>query len=219
MGERSVFIRWLWGMGALALACGLMACAGGGGGVTPERRPVPSAPAGGVPVAPLKIPMPLDRAGHRVDVIFDIPEPPRGQRARGYFVGLRMPFAPTDPEGRIAAIDAHPVEVRVTLHRLEAGGEVAVRMVRWTDVSKPHEQPRRYESIPLTDDVATTRGEFSEHSGAPPGTPDASTYVMSLGAPKGDAPGRYRLSLETLRDRAELRGVTTFLVFEQLPKR
>lgn len=211
MVYRAPFMRWSRWLGAAALACGLLACAGG-----PKPAPASAVPSDGVPVAPLMIAMPLDRAGHRVDVIFDIPEPPQGERARGYFLGLRMLFAPG--MGRVQVFDAHPVEVRVTLHRLEDGVEMPVQLVRRTDVSKGHE-PSRFEAIPLKDDIAIARGEFTELSDAPQGTPDASTYVMSFAGPRGDAPGRYRLRLETLNDIPQLQGVKGFLAFEQGPKR
>lgn len=169
--------------------------------------------------APLKIPMPLDKVGHKVDVTFDIPEPPQGERSRGYFLGLRLLFAPTDPDNRIATIDAYPVSIRVTMHRLEGGVEQPVQFVRLTDVSKPYEQPRRYEAIPLKEDVASTRREFTEYSGAPPGTPDASTKVFGFAAPLVDSPGRYRLRVETLSNIPQARGFKAFLAFEQNPIR
>ncbi|MDP2023139.1 MAG: hypothetical protein Q8L16_19850, partial [Hydrogenophaga sp.] len=48
------------------------------------------AATGDVLRAPLKIPMPLDKAGHKVDVTFDVPVPPKVSHSTGYFLGLRM---------------------------------------------------------------------------------------------------------------------------------
>ncbi|MDP3884663.1 hypothetical protein [Hydrogenophaga sp.] len=167
--------------------------------------------------APLRIPMPLDKAGHKVDVTFDIPEPPQGERSRGYFIGLRVLFAPGI--GQAQHIDAHPVSVRLTLHRLNGGVDVPVQLVKIADVSKPYEQPRRFVAIPLKGDLANSKGQFSEHSGASPGTPDASTYVLEFAAPQVDSPGKYRLKLETLKNIPQLHGFKAFLAFEQAPRR
>jgi hypothetical protein len=168
--------------------------------------------------APLKIPMPLDKAGHKVDVIFDIPEPPQGERSRGYFIGLRLLFAPADPDERISTIAANPVTVRMTLHRLVGGHEESVQLVKFAQVSKGS-QPYRSEALPLKNDSAVSTGVFTEYSGATPGTPDASTYVLEFAAPRGDAPGKYRLRVETLKDIPQLQGFKAFLAFEQSPKR
>jgi hypothetical protein len=183
-----------------------------------KTDPVPVQAAGnGVLQAPLKIPLLLDKAGQKIDVAFEIPEPPWGERSRGYFIGLRLLFAPAGVD-RIPVIDAHPVAVRVTLHRMEEGEERPVQLVKLTQVSKGYE-PYRSEAIPLKDGLARSEGSYSEFSGAPPGTPDASTYVLEFAAPRGDRPGRYRLKLETLDDIPQLRGFKAFLVFEQAPKR
>lgn len=168
--------------------------------------------------APLKIPMPLDKAGHKVDVTFDVPVPPKVSHSTGYFLGLRTLFAPSDPDGKIATIDAHPVEVRVTLHRLLGGKEIPVQFWNRVDVSKGYE-PSRIESFPLKDDIAVSRRSFTEYSGAPPGRPDASTYVLRFGGPDEQGPGRYRLRLETRNDIPQLHRYKAFLVFERAPDR
>jgi hypothetical protein len=168
--------------------------------------------------APLKIPMPLDKAGHKIDVTFDVPPPPKVSHSTGYFLGLRVLFAPSDPNGKIATIDAHPVSVRVTLHRMQDGKEVPVKIWNLVNVAKGYE-PSRYEPFSLKDDIAVSRRAFTEYSGAPPGTPDASTYVLEFGGPGEQGPGRYRLRLETLKDIPQLKGFKAFLAYERDPDR
>lgn len=202
-----------WGC-ATGLAVALVGCSAGGAGV-PAAQAVPES---GVLTAPLKIPMPLDKAGHKIDVTFDVPPPPKVSHSTGYFLGLRVLFAPSDPDGKIATIDAHPVEVRVTLHRMQDGKEVPVKIWNRVDVAKGYE-PSRFESFSLRDGIAISRGSFSEHSGAPPGTPDASTYVVVFGGPGEHGPGRYRLRLETLKDIPKLKGFKAFLAYERGPDR
>ena len=58
---------------ATGLALTLIGCSAGGVGA-PGAQTV----EGDVLTAPLKIPMPLDKAGHKIDVTFDIPEPHNG---------------------------------------------------------------------------------------------------------------------------------------------
>lgn len=166
--------------------------------------------------APLKIPMPLDKAGHKIDVVFDVPPPPKVSHSTGYFLGLRVLFAPA--MGQVQHIDAHPVSVRVTLHRLQDGEEISVKIWNRVNVAKGYE-PSRFESFSLKDDIAVSRGSFTEYSGAPPGTSDASTYVMTFGGPGERGPGRYRLRLETLKDIPQLKGFKAFLAYERGPDR
>lgn len=201
--------RWLC-VGGLALALG--GCSAGGSGAAAA----PGAPATEVPVAPLKIPMPLDKAGHKIDVTFDIPAPPKGEQAPGYFLGLRMLFAPAT--GQVDIFEAHPVSIRVTMHRLEGGVERPVELGRQERVNSFYE-PGQFAPFPIKNDVVVARGSFTEYSGAPPGTPDASTRVMLFAAPLDDSTGRYRLHVETLKDLPSLKGVKAFLAFEQSPKR
>ena len=203
--------RW-WCVTGLALA--LVGCSAGGAGA-PAAQAVPES---GVLMAPLKIPMPLDKAGHKIDVTFDVPPPPKVSHSTGYFLGLRMLFAPADPDGKIATIDANPVFVRVTLHRLQDGKEIPVKIWNRVDVAKGYE-PSRFESFSLKDDIAVSSRAFTEYSGAPPGTPDASTYVLEFGGPGEQGPGRYRLRLETLKDIPQLKGFKAFLAYERAPDR
>ena len=202
-------LRFLW---STVVALSLLGCAGAGrpaGGAGGEE-------SGGVLQAPLKIPMPLDKAGHKIDVVFDIPAPPKVSHSSGYFLGLRVLFAPA--MGQVQHIDAHPVSVRVTLHRLQEGSEIPVKIWNRVDVAKGYE-PSRFESFSLKDDVAVSHGAFTEYSGAPAGTPDASTYVLKFGGPGEQGPGRYRLRLETLKDIPQLHSFKAFLVFERAPDR
>lgn len=202
--------RLLW---VLGVAASLTACTGS---AVTAQTPVGSGEK--VLVAPLKIPMPLDKAGHKIDVTFDVPAPPKVSHSTGYFLGLRVLFAPTDPEGKIATLDAHPVEVRVTLHRLQNGQEIPVKFWNRLDVAKGYE-PSRFEAFSLKDDIAVSSGFFTEYSGAPPGTPDASTRVLRFGSPDEQGPGRYRLRLETVKDVPKLQGFKAFLTFEWAPNR
>ena len=201
--------RW-WCVTALALA--LAACSAGGTGASTHQ----GAAEAGVLVAPLKIPMPLDKAGHKIDVTFDVPSPPKVSHSTGYFLGLRVLFAPA--KGQVQHIDAYPVSVRVTLHRLQGGIEIPVKIWNRVDVAKGYE-PSRFESFSLKDDIAVSHGSFTEYSGAPPGTPDASTYVLEFGGPGEQGPGRYRLRLETLKDVPQLKGFKAFLAYERGPDR
>lgn len=197
---------------AAGLALSLIGCSAGGVGASGAQ----AVPEGGVLTAPLKIPMPLDKAGHRIDVTFDIPEPPNGERAKGYFLGLRVLFAPAT--GQVPLLESHPVKVRVTMHRLQAGSERPVEFVRLERVGSPH-GPGEYVPVPIKDDVAVSRGSHTEYSEALPGTPNASTRVLEFAAPCDSSAGRYRLRVETLDDLPALAGFKAVLTFEQGPKR
>ena len=201
--------RW-WCANGLALA--LMGCSVGGAGALSHQ----GRSEAGVLVAPLKIPMPLDKAGHKIDVIFDVPEPPKGERVRGYFLGLRVLFAPA--RGQVQLLDAHPVAVRVTMHRLHSGSEQPVEFVRLERVGSLH-GPGQYAPVPIKDDVSVARGMFSEGPGASVGSSDASTYVMEFAAPRDSSAGRFRLRVESLKDLPSLKEFKAFLAFEQGPKR
>jgi len=75
-----------------------------------------------LPCAPLKIPLPLDKAGG-VDVTFEVPPPPKGRYAWSYFVGLRILFTPgTDEVSKI--LDNHAIPARIFLYRIEEGAVV-----------------------------------------------------------------------------------------------
>jgi hypothetical protein len=206
--------RWLKAILSGLLVLGLLGCAAAGHATSAGSETAGAA----VLQAPLKIPMPLDKAGHKIDVTFDVPAPPKVNHSTGYFLGLRMLFAPADPDGKIATIDSNPVFVRVTLHRLQDGKEIPVKIWNRVDVAKGYE-PSRFESFSLKDDIAVSRRAFTEYSGAPPGTPDASTYVLEFGGPGDQGPGRYRLRLETLKDIPQLKGFKAFLAYERAPDR
>lgn len=203
------WIRW-WCAAGLALT--LAGCSAGG----PGKAATQDASDVGVLVAPLKIPIPLDKARHKIDVTFDIPEPPKGERVRGYFLGLRILFAPAT--GQVPLLENHPVKLRVTLHRLQSGAERPVEFVRLERVGSLH-GPGQYVPVPIKDDVAVSRGSHTEYSEAPPGTPDASTRVLEIAAPRDSSAGRYRLRVETLDDLPALAGFKSFLAFEQSPRR
>ncbi|MCB2018863.1 MAG: hypothetical protein KDF54_15360 [Hydrogenophaga sp.] len=212
MSFRTHWCGWIHYLCVAGMTLPLLACAGSGAATQAASAD------GTVLMAPLKIPMPLDKAGFKVDVTFDVPPPPKVSHSTGYFLGIRMLFAPSDPDKKIATIDAHPVEVRLTLHRLQDGKEVPVKIWNSVAIIKGYESIR-YESIALKDDVAVSRGLYSDHSGAPPGTPDASTYVLEFGGPGDKGPGRFRLRLETLKDIPQLNGYKAFLVYERAPDR
>ena len=205
--------RWWEAISSGLLVLGLLGCAAAGGHATASGSQTGDV---AVPQAPLKIPMPLDRAGHKIDVVFDIPEPPAGERARGNFLGLRILFA--SAMGQVQLLEAHPVKVRVTMHRLQSGAELPVDFVRLERVGSPH-GPGQYVPVPIKDDVAVARGMFSEGSGAAMGTAGASTYVMEFAAPRDSSAGRFRLRVETLNDLPSLVGFKAFLALERAPKR
>lgn len=201
----------------LALGAGLMACSSTTGeGAAPGA--VAPAQASALPQAPLKIPMPLDKAGHKVDVTFEVPPLPKGERYRSYFVGLRMLFTPGIGDTRIDVIDQNPVAARLLMHRIEGGKEVPVPLGIRKNVAKPNDFPE-YKTFLIADNTASVARYYSDYSGAPPGTPDASTYVMIFAAPQVDSSGVYRLRLETLLDIPQLKGVKGFFVYEEVPKR
>ncbi len=202
--------RHLLTLAALTTCLGLVACGASGEGKAAGAKT-------SLPQAPLKIPMPLDKAGHKVDVTFEVPPSPKGESSRGYFVGLRVLFAPA--MGQVQVVDQNPVVVRLFMHRLENGQEIRLPFVKLVNTALPLE-PSKFEALPIQNDTATSTGRYSDHSGAPPGTPDASTYVLSFAATEeGDEPGIYRLQAETLKDLPALQGFKAFLVYERLPNR
>jgi len=175
-----------------------------------DERPAP------LPCAPLKIPLPLDKAGAKVDVTFEVPPPPKGRYAWNYFVGLRVLFTPgTDNLSKILNNQAIPA--RIFLYRIEADGE---------EVSIPlfSRLKRRPAAGPLYDDevgelpdgMAFAALSYAQHTNDPIGTPNASTFVLRFASAKIDGwPGVYRLQIETLEDIPALSGVTSFLVYEE----
>jgi len=175
-----------------------------------DERPAP------LPCAPLKIPLPLDKAGARVDVTFEVPPPPKGRYAWNYFVGLRVLFTPGTGEVR-TVLENHPIPARIFLYRIEADGkEVPIplfsRLKRRPAVGPLYDD----EVGELPDGLAFATEAYTQLSGAPRGTPNASTIVLRFASAKIDGwPGVYRLQVETLEDIPALSGVTSFLVYEE----
>jgi len=172
-----------------------------------------------LPRPPLKIPMPLDKAGYKVDVMFEVPPLPEGVTDSNCFVGLRVMFAPGTDEV-FDALENHPVTVRILMFRLENGKEVKIPLFNSKRVSRVDEFPRRFEVFEIPDGKATAKMAYADHSGAPKGTPDASAIVLGFAAARDDStPGMYRLQVETLEDIPDLSGITSFLVYEERMKR
>jgi len=178
-----------------------------------DERPVQ------LPRPPLKIPMPLDKAGYKIDVTFEVPHSSNGMTYLDNLIGLRVLFTPGVSDVRIA-LENHPVKVRIALYRIENSKEVSIPLLNRKLISGFGEHPRRYEVRELPEGKATASRSYTEHSGAPRGTPDASTIVMSFaGAGTAVTPGIYRFQIETSEDIPELRGVTSFFVYEEPLKR
>lgn len=90
-----------------------------------------------------------------------------------------MLFASGGSDGRRKMLESSPVKVKLTLHRVEGGVEVQIKLFQLVRVSKAFE-PARREPQRLPDDVAVSVREYTEYSDKPEGTPDASTYVLSF---------------------------------------
>ena len=105
------------------------------------------------PQAPIKLPIPLDKAGYKVDMTFWYirPKPPRS-----LFIGLNIPFTAGDGT-RIELVDAHPVKARVTLHRVEESGAETKVILRAPVRVSAITEPTKYEWIALPDDVAYSK--------------------------------------------------------------
>lgn len=196
-----------WITRALAIAglvgSGLSAC-------SQTHGPSTDAAAPGQPSIPVVLPMPVDKAGHTVQTEFWIP--PKADGYRGFYAGLRVPFAPGDDAGRIPLIDSHPVRMRLTLHRIDEGRFEPVIFGISVRVSGPHE-PGEFEPRKLLDGVAVSKRAYSSHSGMPQGTPDASFYQLNLAGTGKLAPGQYRLEATVLEEQPALRGLPVFLTF------
>jgi len=206
----------------------MIAMSAGGAGCSPEvngqdtnvaatvkdERPMP------LPGPPLKIPMPLDKAGYKVDVTFEVPSSLLLKGVTNlshYFIGLRVLFAPGTDEV-FDALEEHPVTVQMFLHRIEEGKEVKIPLFDSKVVSGFGEYPKRYEVFEIPEGKATAEIAYSDHSDAPRGTPDASALVMVLtSAGRNTIPGVYRFQVETLEDIPALSGVTSFFVYEEHP--
>jgi len=175
-----------------------------------DERPVP------LPQPPIKIPMPLDRAGAKVDITFEVPPLSKGQQFfSSYFVGLRIPFSPPDSEV-VQIVQDHPISARIFLYRIEDGEEIPVPLFSRTKRPPPGKPPLRgSESFELPGGEAIAAIHAARHTNAPHGTPNASTLVLSFASGRVDGiPGMYRLQVETLEDIPELSGITSFLVYE-----
>jgi len=172
-----------------------------------------------LPRPPLKIPMPLDKAGYKVDVTFEVPRLPRRMTYLSHLIGLRILFTTGTPDLRLA-LEAHPVKVRLSLHRIEDGKEVRIPLFDSKMVSGFGEYPYRYETFEIPEGKAMASEYYAEHSGAPQGTPNGSTRVLNL-ADAGTAVtlGVYRFQVETLEDIPALSGFTSFFVYEEYLKR
>ena len=161
------------------------------------------------PHAPIKLPIPLDKAGHKVDTTFWFihPDPPRA-----YFVGLNIPFTAGDGK-RIELIDAHPVKARVTLHRIEEGGaETKMTLKMPVDMAKP-EEPSRYKWIALPDDETKSRGTRSYGSDDKTKI-DGAIYELSFGSAGALPKGQYRLQVELVEDNPALKDLPAYLVVD-----
>jgi len=181
-----------------------------------DERPVQ------LPHPPLKIPMPLDKAGYKVDATFEVPSSlllKNMTYLSHYFIGLRVAFTPGTSDVRLA-LENHPVTVRISLYRLEDGQEVRIPLFDSKDVTAQGEYPRRYEVFEVPEGKTIAMRYYSQHSGTPRGTPYASTLVLSFASPSRNViPGIYRLQVETLEDIPELSGVPSFFVYERHPQR
>lgn len=164
------------------------------------------------PRAPIKLPIPLDKAGYKVNTTFWVipPKPPYG-----YFVGLRIPFTAGDGR-RIELIDAHPVKARVTLHRMEEGGaETKVVLKAPVKISKPNE-PSQYEMVALPNDEAKS-GRIRSYGSDDKTKIDGATYELSFGSAGTLAQGQYRLQVELLEENPALKDMPAYLVVDLVP--
>ena len=179
------------------------------------KQPAPQAPVAEPhmqPQAPIRLPIPLDKAGYKVDTTFWFidPDPPRA-----YFVGLNIPFTAGDGR-RIELIDAHPVKAKVTLHRMEEGGaETKMVLKAPVKISKPGE-PYKSEWIALPDDVANSR-RMGSYGTDDKTKIDGATYELRLGSAGFLPKGQYRLQVELLEDNPALKDMPAYLIFDLVP--
>jgi len=173
-----------------------------------------------LPRPPLKIPMPLDKAGYKIDVTFEVPPLPKGKTHFNYFLGLRVLFAP-GADKVFDALDEYPVSARISLFRIEGDREIRLPLFNRMRRPGPGQPPRRGEALEIPEGGEVIASlDHAEHSGAPRGTPDASTLVLGFASAIGDGiPGLYRLQAETLENIPALSDVTSFFAYEELPKR
>jgi len=214
----STFLKPMGYLAAFAVTAGAAGCGSGTTtqgadmiATTQDERPVP------LPQPPIKIPMPLDKAGAKVDITFEVPPLSKGQQFfSSYFVGLQIPFSPPDSEV-VQIVQDHPISARIFLYRIEDGEEIPIPLFSRTKRPPPGKPPLRGdESFELPDGEAIAAIYYARHTNAPPGTPNASTLVLSFASGRVDGmPGVYRLRAETLEDIPELDGITSFLVYEE----
>ena len=165
------------------------------------------------PQAPIKLPIPLDKAGYKVDTTFWFihPDPPRA-----YFVGLNIPFTAGDGT-RIELMDAHPVKAKVTLHKMEENGaESKMTLETPVNMAKPGE-PRNSEWIALPDNEAKTQRTRSYRLSYKPEDKyqvDGVIYELRLGSAGTLAQGQYRLRVELLEDNPALKDLPAYLVVD-----
>lgn len=161
------------------------------------------------PQAPIKLRIPLDKAGYKVDTKFWIipPEPPRS-----YFVGLNIPFTAGDGR-RIELMDAHPVKARVTLHRMEENGAETKMTLKMPVRVSPFGEPGKYEWIALPDDVAKSSRTRSYGTGDKTKI-DGATYELSFGSAGFLQKGQYHLQVELLEDNPALKDLPAYLVVD-----
>jgi len=155
-----------------------------------------------------------------VDVTFEVPRPPKGQLRWSYFVGLRVLFTPGTSDVRIA-LENHPVSARIFLYRIEDGKGVPIPLFSRTKRPPPGTPPfDGNEVFELPEGEAIASLYYAQHTSDPIGTSNASTLVMAFATGKVDGwPGVYRLQVEMLDDIPGLSGLTSFLVYEENPKR
>jgi len=180
-----------------------------------------SEPSVTLPHPPLKIPMPLDKAGYKVDVTFEVPPLPRGETHFNYFVGLRILFTPgsdTVPD----ALDKYPIAARISLARIENGQDIPLPLRSRTRRPAPGHRPHRGDEVFDISEVgeAIAAHYYTQLSNAPRGTPDAAAFVLSFASARpAGVPGIYRLQAETLDNIPALSGATSFFVLEEYVER
>ena len=180
------------------------------------KQPAPHAPVAEPhmqPLAPIKLPLPLDKAGYKVDTKFWI-IPPEPERA--YFVGLNIPFTAGDGS-RIELMDAHPVKARVTLHRMEENGAETKMTLKMPVRISPFGEPGKYEWIALPDDEAKSRGTESRRLSYKPedkNQVDGAVRELSFGSAGFLSKGQYHLQVELLEDNPALKDLPAYLVVD-----
>jgi len=169
-----------------------------------------------LPRPPLKIPMPLDKAGYKVDVTFEVPPLPRGEAYLSNLIGLRVLFTPGT--GKVPdVLEERSVTVRLFLYRIEDDKEIRIPLFNRAKRSSPNAPPRQGEVSEISKGEAIASLYYAEHHDT---QHDVSTLVLALaGAKKAVTPGLYRFQVETLENIPALRGVTSFFVYEELLKR